>query len=179
MKIRYRLFRRGNRYYMEDTDSGRQTSLQTKSRSEALRLVAARNDATAHPALRLALGRAYLSTLDPRMVQRTWREVFEAFAERGKEQTQERRRRAARSPAFRGLLDRKLVETTGDDLREVLRVGGASTNLFLRCLHNQALGMGWLPAPIIPPKLWASDQTEPQARNHARRARSDHCERAE
>ena len=59
-----------------------------------------------------------------------------------------------RMEAFAGLKSRKLVETTADHLREALGKGGASVNHFLRCLHNLAFGMGWLPAPIIPPKLW-------------------------
>ena len=59
-----------------------------------------------------------------------------------------------RSAPFLHLKPKKLVETTADDLRLVLSSGGASTNLFLRCLHNLALGMGWLPTAIIPPKLW-------------------------
>jgi integrase len=33
-------------------------------------------------------------------------------------------------------------------------LGGSSVNHNLRCLHNLALGLGWLPVPIIPPKLW-------------------------
>lgn len=37
-------------------------------------------------------------------------------------------------------------------------MGGSSTNHFLRCLHNLALGLGWLPAPIIPAKLWPAPQ---------------------
>ncbi len=59
-----------------------------------------------------------------------------------------------RSAPFQQLKDKKLVETTGDDFRRILNDCGSSTNHFLRCLHNLALGLGWLPGPIIPPKLW-------------------------
>jgi integrase len=36
----------------------------------------------------------------------------------------------------------------------VLSDSRTSTNHFLRCLHNLAVGLGWLPWPLIPPKLW-------------------------
>ena len=88
------------------------------------------------------------------MVQRTWDFVMNEFQQRGLEHTHCRRQRAMRSRPFRLIRHQKLVETTGDDLREVLKLGGSSTNLFLRCLHNLALGMGWLPGPIIPSKMW-------------------------
>ena len=65
-----------------------------------------------------------------------------------------------RSGPFRAIRDRKLVETTADDLREVMALGGSSTNHFLRCLHNLALGMGWLPGAIIPPKLWPASKSK-------------------
>lgn len=87
MKTRYRMFRRGNRFYVEDTDTGRQTSLETSNEAHAARLVAARNEAVEQPFLRLALARAYLSSHDPSLVQRKWRDVMEEFAERGKQQT--------------------------------------------------------------------------------------------
>jgi integrase len=59
-----------------------------------------------------------------------------------------------KSRPFQSLRSRKLVETTADHLREVIRQGGTSTNHFLHRLHNLAIGLGWLPGPIIPPKLW-------------------------
>jgi len=59
-----------------------------------------------------------------------------------------------RTAALAGLKRMKLVETVADHLREALALGGVSDNHFLRCLHNLAFGMGWIPAPIIPPKLW-------------------------
>jgi hypothetical protein len=37
---------------------------------------------------------------------------------------------------------------------KVLREGGAMANATLRCLQNLATGFGWLPVPVLPPKLW-------------------------
>ena len=84
---------------------------------------------------------------------------MDEFCGRGKEHTHKRRLRAMKSAPFQRLRDKKIVETAADDVREVLRQGGSSTNHFMRCLHNLALGFGWLPAPIIPPKLWPESQT--------------------
>ena len=36
----------------------------------------------------------------------------------------------------------------------VLKSGGVFVHHTLHCLHNLALGMGWILAPVIPPKLW-------------------------
>ncbi|MBK8001618.1 MAG: hypothetical protein IPK15_23670 [Verrucomicrobia bacterium] len=87
---------------------------------------------------------------------------MDAFVQRGKEHTRKRRERAMRSKPLCTLRDRKLVETTADDLRAVLSAGGTSTNHFLRCLHNLAVGMGWLPACVIPPKLWPVVTAKPK-----------------
>src|SRR5438105_9224743 len=154
MNDRYRLFRRGGRYYAVDRQNLTRESLGTGDLGTAERLLTARNDAASQGNLNLALGRTYLSALDPATVKRTWQTVMDEFCKRGKEQTRVRRRAAMASPPFLYLKSRKLVETTSDDLRYVLSLGGAATNLFLRCLHNLALGMGWLPTAIIPPKLW-------------------------
>jgi hypothetical protein len=154
MKDRYRLVRRGNRFYAVDRQTLARESLGTNDVEIAGRILAAKNESTQKTSLNLALGRTYLSALDPTIVERTWQTVMDEFCQRGKEQTLVRRRRAMRSTPFLRLKAKKLVETTADDLRLALSSGGASTNLFLRCLHNLALGMGWLPTAIIPPKLW-------------------------
>lgn len=36
----------------------------------------------------------------------------------------------------------------------ILEEGTASTNLYLRRIHNFALDMGWLPWPVVPKKQW-------------------------
>jgi integrase len=154
MKDRYRLIRRRNRYYAVDRNSLTRESLGTDDLRAARRLVAAKNEAAQQTNLNLALGRTYLGAHDPNMVLRTWQVVMDEFCKRGKEQTWIRRKRAMRTAAFAGLKSKKLVETTADDLRLALSLGGSSANHFLRCLHNLALGLGWIPVAIIPSKLW-------------------------
>lgn len=154
MSDRYRLVRRGNRYYAADRRTCERESLHTDDRSTARKLLEAKNETARCANLNLAIGRTYLSAHDPALIGRTWSQVMEEFCHKGKEHTHQRRLRAMKSEPFQRLRDKKLVETTADEVREVLRLGGSSTNHFLRCLHNLALGLGWLPAPIVPPKLW-------------------------
>jgi integrase len=56
----------------------------------------------------------------------------------------------------------KLIETTNEDLIKVLKSGGAMTNAFVRCLHSLAVGLGWLPWPILPQKLWPTVEAKPK-----------------
>lgn len=53
MKQRFILFRRSEMYYCEDTTTKKQVRLKTKSKSEALTLVHAKNEAYRQPALNL------------------------------------------------------------------------------------------------------------------------------
>jgi hypothetical protein len=140
---------------LEDSLTGKKESLKTTDRKVAERLRAARDEVADKPHIGLALGRAYLSSHDPKLVNRTWRMVMEEFCQRGKESSRVRRQRAVTSSAFDSIRTRKLVETTQDDLRAVLQSDKRTSTLhFLRCLHNLAVGLGWLPWPIMPAKLW-------------------------
>jgi len=47
-----------------------------------------------------------------------------------------------------------VIETLPEDLLLVLRSGKVCTNVYLRRLQNHCLGMGWLPVPILPKKLF-------------------------
>ncbi len=164
MKQRYWLFQRGNTFYLEDSETGKKESLKTRDPRQAERLRMARNEAAEKPMFGLTIGRAYLSASDPQMVKRTWQNVMDAFVPNGRESSKDRRMRAMKSPVFAKLKVRKIVETTADDFRAVLADGKSSTQHFLRCLHNLAMGLGWLPWAILPPKLW------PKIRSTKRRA---------
>ncbi len=47
-----------------------------------------------------------------------------------------------------------MIETTADHFIEVLKTGSISTNVYLRRVHNYAIGMHWLPWPILPKLHW-------------------------
>lgn len=149
-------------YYVEDTETGQQCSLQTRDLGDAKRIRNAKNEATARPALGLSLARAYLTAYDPKMVERTWTHLMDEFSATGGPSTQAMRKKVLRRKPFDLIRERKITETTADHLRAVLVSGGVMVNHTLRCLHNLAIGMGWLPWPILPPKLWPKPQTKPK-----------------
>lgn len=158
MKSRFWLFKRRNTYYVQDVLSGKQESLHTKDKREAERLRQAKNDVVKNPMLGLALGRAYLSAHDPKIVERTWSDVMAEIMTHGCEATRNRCERAMRSKALSAIRRRVLIETTSQDLLLLLRQANVSTNHYMRRLHNLALGLGWLPWPILASKLWPSIQ---------------------
>ena len=150
MKQRFWLFKRGNVYYVQDSETGKQQSLDVTDKLQAQRLRAAKEEAIGQKTLNLAVGRAYLAACDPSLVTRTWNMVMEKLCARAKKDTSRERnvREMARCP-FDLIRRKKLIETTAEDFLRVLEVGKVSTNLYLRCLHNLALGLGWLPWPRL------------------------------
>lgn len=154
MKPQFRLFRRAGVFYAHDNQSGRQQSLRTRDKPEALRLLSALNEVGHSPQLNLALGRIYLAGHDPALVQRTWADVMRLTLKKGQETTRDRWKREIQATRYDTIRDKPLVETTSEDLFQVLRAGGSATNHFLRRLHNLAVGLHWLPWPILPNKLW-------------------------
>jgi integrase len=164
LKRRHLMFRRGNVYYLEDTQTGKQTSLGTKDKWAAERLVLAKNEATEQPLMNLSMARTYLAAHDPKMVTRTWADVIGVFSSNGRESTRLRCERAFASTPFDSIRNKSLVETNGEDLLNVLKIGGTSTNNYMRGLHNLALNLGWLAWPILARKVW------PKIRYKVRRA---------
>lgn len=154
MKNRYWLIKRSGTFYAHDSETGRRESLRTKNKAQAQRLLAAKNELLQNTALNLQLGKIYLAGHDPKLTTRTWAEVMNQLASHGKEESQTRCRREMDSKAFRLIRDKKIVETTSDDLRAVLQMGKAATNNYLRRLQNLAVGLGWLPWPVLVSKLW-------------------------
>jgi hypothetical protein len=80
MKRPFRNFCRNGVYYSEDTDTGKQKSLQTRDGGDAARLISVMNEAAKNPAwLILQIGRIYLSASDPKAATRTWKDVLTAL----------------------------------------------------------------------------------------------------
>src|SRR5262245_32568575 len=78
MKQRFRLFQRGRSvFYCVDNLTRKQTSLQTRDRDEALRLLNAKNEAERQPAINLQIARAYLLASDTIIATRTWQTVMD------------------------------------------------------------------------------------------------------
>lgn len=157
MTARYRLIRRRNRkraYYCVDTTTGKRTSLKTANREEARQLVEASNAATRQPAMNLQLAQVYLQHSDPETSGRTWQHVMELLRDNKTGANRDRWSYAIRSAAFDSLRDRKLIETKAEHFLAVLKLGTVTDNVYLRRIHNFAMGMHWLPWPILPRNQW-------------------------
>ncbi len=164
MKSQFILFQRSGVYYAEDTTTGKQTSLRTKDRDDALRLLHVKNEAVHQPAMNLQIAQVYLQHGDPALASRTWQQVMEQIAGTKSGSTLLRWRTAMRDAAFDLIRNRKLIETTAEHFLTVLKAGSISTNMFLRRLHNYAVNMRWVPLPVLPKPNW------PVVRHQERRA---------
>ncbi len=164
MKPKFRMFKRGAVFWAEDVSTGQQRSLRTKVRSEAVRLLHGRNEAHAVPFANLQMARAYMMAADPNAATRTWKDVFETIIKLKHGETQRRWRIAAQDKALPEMLQRPLIETRAEHLLRAMEIGKVSTNVYLRRIHNFAVDMSWLPAPIIPKRQW------PPVRHKERRA---------
>ncbi len=158
MQNRFTMFRRGAVFHWEDRTTGQQKSLLTRNGAEARKLVQAKNEAVSQPLMNLVMAKTYLSAQDPKMITRTWADVMERFCNRSNDNTRMRHERVVRTKPMQFLKCKRLIETTADDFFEALKLGSNSTIAFLQTLHNDALGMGWIPSPILPRKLWPKMQ---------------------
>lgn len=159
MKQKYRLYRRGSngRYYAQDNITGQQQSLGTSDRAEALRLLCAKNEAEFQPAFNAHLARTYLSAGDPQIVRRNWRWVMETLQQskaNWSKSTQDRYVSSMSEKAIDPIRDIPLIETRPEHFLTVMQGGTVSTNIFLRRLHGFALGMKWLPWPVLTSRQW-------------------------
>ena len=154
MNQRYVLFLRSKVYYCEDRQTGKQTSLRTRSRNEAMALLNAKNEAARQPILNFQMARVYLSACDPEVAARTWQTVMDEIMRTKTGANQARWMAAGRSRQFDALRSRTLIATQPEHLLHVLQEGTVSTNVFLRRMHNFALDMHWLPGPVIPKRQW-------------------------
>lgn len=167
MKQRFRLYRRNTsgRYYAEDNITGKQESLGTANQVEAQRLIHARNEAASQPALNAQLARTYLTAGDAAVGQRTWQFVMDELKcakASSAEGTSERYKSAFDEEPFDALRNLVVIETRPETILKVLQNGTISTNVFMRRLHSFALGMGWLPWPIIAYKQWPRLRFKPR-----------------
>jgi integrase len=156
MKQKFRLYRRGNsgRYYIHDDATGKQEGLHTNDRPTALRLLHAKNEAVLQPAMNLQIAQVYLQHGDPAMSRRTWQHVMEQMISTKTGSTRERWEYAIKDKSFDLIRNRKLIQTSSEHFLEVLKSGSVSTNVYLRRTHNFAMGMHWLPWPVLPKLHW-------------------------
>lgn len=171
MKNRYRKFRRGKYWWSHDSQTGQQTTLKTKSKTDACRILDVMNQPYQSADFHLDMARTHLKQGDVKRITRTWQNVLDVICDTKTGNTRTRWQRVAKDKAIIPLLSRVVVETTGDDLLAVLKAGTVSTNVFLRRLHNYAFGMNWLLMPLIPKKAWP----EPEFKKKRAITADEHC----
>ena len=157
MKDRYRLYRRDKgMFYLHDGLTGKQESLRTRAASEAKQIAVARNQACAQPHLNVSLARAYLSAQSPEFLNRRWCDVMNEMLLGYTGNTRIRFEKVVISAPFRLLNPLPLLHTESAHFLSVLRHprAGVSTNVWLRIVHNRALNLGWLLAPVLAKAIW-------------------------
>jgi integrase len=165
VQLKYRLYRRRNGvFYWQENVSAKQGTLRTTDRRDAERLLNAMNESHRQPTLNLNLARAYLAAHDPKMAQRTWQAVMDEMATHGIPSTQARCARGFRSKAYEPIRNKPLMQTTSEDLLDIVHANGNCVAHYLRRLHNLTLDLGWLPWPILAKRAW------PKIRSQSKRA---------
>jgi hypothetical protein len=150
MKQKFRLFRRGSVYWSEDTQMRKQESFGTRDRHEAGTLLHAKNEAFRQPAINLQIAQTYLRAIDPDIGKRTWQFAMDEITKLKGGPTKEHYTAAFLDTAFDSIRHLPLLQTQANQILKVLELGTVSTNVFLRRVHNFALGLNWLPWPLIP-----------------------------
>lgn len=174
MKKRFRVVHlkaQNGGFYCVDNLTGTRTSLYTKDRDTADRLVFHKNEAEQTPLTNRRIGMTYLSSADPVLASRTWKDVMADIVQDKAGPTRRRWDIAIRDSAFKLIENLVVVTTLPDQFMAVLRAGTVSTNVYLRRLQNHCLDMGWLPIPILPKKKF------PKIKHGERRAITwdEHC----
>jgi integrase len=141
-------------YYIKNKATGEQTSLKTSDKAEAQRLVQARNDTENQPHFNLALARVYMNGSDPKLGTRTWQDVMEHIVQRKTDETHRRWSVAIKDENFNCIRHLTVAETRPEHFYRALADGKVSTNVYLRRIHNHALGMEWLLKSVIPRLQW-------------------------
>jgi hypothetical protein len=156
MRKGFRMFRRGNVFWAQNNETGKQESLQTHDRPTALRLLNAKNEAHRQPIINLQIARAYLSASDPQIAKRTWGNVMDEMLKSKRDKraaTQRRYGVAIKDKNLDAIRTRPLMETRAEHFLRVLEAGKISTNIYLRRIHNFELGMNWLPVPVLAQRM--------------------------
>ena len=115
MKQQFGLIRRPwGVFYLKKKSTGEQTSLKTKDKTEALRLLQAQNGAVEQPHFNLALARVYINGADPKLGTRTWQEVMEHIVAKKTDETRRRWEVAIKDKNFDCIRNLAVAETRPD-----------------------------------------------------------------
>jgi integrase len=155
MTQRYRKFKRTwGMYYAFDTVTGNSVSLKTRVQAEAVQKVNAMNETERVLSISLGLARVYLNATDPKLATRKWQEVMENIVAKKTDETRRRWNTAIKDKNFDCIRNLRVAETRPEHFDRALADGKVSTNVYLRRIHNHALGMEWLLKSVIPRLQW-------------------------
>jgi integrase len=155
MKERYRKFKRAwGTWYAFDNITGNSVTLKTRDKTEAIKKVNAMNEAEREPSISLGLAKVYLNATDPKLATRTWQEVMENIVAKKTDETRRRWEVAIKDRNFDCIRKLPVAETRPEHFDRALADGKVSTNVYLRRIHNHALGMEWLLKSVIPRLQW-------------------------
>src|ERR1017187_1715268 len=155
MTQRYRKFKRAwGMWYAFDTITGNSVSLKTRVRTEAEKKVNAINESERVPGISLGLARVYLNATDPKLATRTWQDVMENIVAKKTDETRRRWDTAIKDRNFDCIRRLPVAETRPEHFDRALADGKVSSNVYLRRIHNHALGMEWLLKSVIPRLQW-------------------------
>jgi hypothetical protein len=157
MQDRYWLYQRENGvFYLQDKITCKQQSLKTRNAVAANRLLAGKNQSVELPMLNRSMAKTYLAAKSPELMERTWADVIAQYVNAGVPESRDRKERAFRSQPFMRLLKVKLLDTEADHLFAVLehKKAGNAAHHYLRRIHNYALHLGWLLAPVMADAAW-------------------------
>jgi integrase len=141
-------------FYLKNKITGEQTSLKTKDKAEAQRILQAHNESESQPHFNLSLARVYLNGADPKLATRTWQDVMNHVVSKKSDETLRRWQIAIKDKNFDCIRNLSVMETRPEHFDRALSGGKVSTNVYLRRIHNHALGMEWLFKSVIPRLQW-------------------------
>lgn len=163
MTQRYRKFKRSwGMWYAYDNVTGNSVSLKTRVKAEAETKVAAMNETERQPSISLGLAKVYLNATDPKLATRTWQEVMEHIVAKKNAETKHRWETAIKDVNFDCIRKLRVSETRPEHFDKALADGKVSTNVYLRRIHNHALGMEWLLKSVIPRLQWPKPVFKPK-----------------
>jgi hypothetical protein len=169
MTQRYRKFKRAwGMWYAFDNVTGNSVSLKTRVRTEAEQRVNAMNETERQPSISLGLARVYLNATDPKLATRTWQEVMENIVAKKTDETRRRWEVAIKDRDFDCIRHLRVDETRPEHFDRVLADRKVSTNVYLRRIHNHALGMEWLLKSVIPRLQWPKRCSRPSGPSRRR-----------
>ena len=174
MQDRYWMFQRKGVFYVQDKLSGKQRSLKTRDAAAARRMFAGKNQATEQPQMNMAMAKVYLSCKSEEMLARTWDDVMKDMEQAYHGPTLARWQRQMKCVPFQALRKLPLLHSESSHFLAVLRHprAGTSTHKWLRILHNRALDLGWILAPVMARRIWPKLRTQKTkaitAEQHAR-----------